>query len=246
MWQSTKLVLFTSKRIPGTPRNCWQVSLASTCHDNVGGNVYDILMISLCGPSVTNYENHSTKYITIELKKCSWFGMVASVCLDTILCTKKCLACSIMRTFSSLVSNKCSVLWINCVISFILMVKIVKTMVFWVVTLCSLWRRYCLFRWTCRLQERCSVKGMIGGEVNRKCQDTPFSLLFCHIFFPSFYLPYQAVFLLPIPWLWLTFSLATLLYKQATSSPSSLQCHLGPNLFTYLSKPLSTIWKISL
>ena len=155
-----------------------------------------------------------------------------------------------MRTLSSLVSNKWSVLQINCVISSILMVKIVKTMVFWVVTLCSLWRRYCLFRGTCRLQERCSVKGMVGGEVigpvmNRKCQDAPFPLLFCHIFCPS-YLPYQVVFLLPIPWPWLTFCLATLLYKQATSSPSSLQCHLGPNLSTYLSKPLSAVWKISL
>jgi len=38
------------------------------------------------------------------------------------------------------------------------MVRIVKTVVLWVVTLCSLWRIYCLFRGTCRLQERCSVK----------------------------------------------------------------------------------------
>ena len=46
----------TCKRIPGAPRNCQQVSLASTFHDNVGGNVHDMIMFSLCGPSVTNYE----------------------------------------------------------------------------------------------------------------------------------------------------------------------------------------------
>ena len=136
--------------------------------------------------------------------------MVASVSLDTILCTKKCLACTIMRTFSSLASNKCSVLQINCVISSVLMMRIVKTVVFWVVTLCSLWKMYCLFRGSCSLQVRCSFKGMGGGGligpvVNRKCQDALFSLLLFHIFYPFFYSPYQAIFLLPIPWLWLAF-----------------------------------------
>lgn len=78
---------------------------------------------------------------------------------------------------------------------------------------------------------------MIGPVVSRKCQDPTFSLLLFHIFCPS-YSPYQAMFLLPNPWLWLTFFLETLMYKQATSSPISLQCHLGPNLSTHLSKPL--------
>jgi len=80
-----------------------------------------------------------------------------------------------MRMFSSLVSNECGVLQINCVLSSVLMVRIVKTVVFWVVILCSLWRIYSLFRGTCRLQERCSVKcmgggGVIGPVVNRKCK----------------------------------------------------------------------------
>jgi hypothetical protein len=140
-----------------------------------------------------------------------------------------------MRMFPSLESNKCSVLQINYVVSFVLMVSIVKTVVFWVVTLCSLWGWYWLFRGTCTLQERWSIRSMGGGEVmgpvvNRKCENMT---IFSHAF--SYFQPIIPIGLIRLYPLsqshgsdWPSF-LQPFFINRPTSSPGSLQCHLEPN-----------------